>query len=226
MADPNIEALQQRIATLEAQVAALVQAISADRSGNVVINARGSLTVLSGSGMELYAGSAMTMTSGNVMTMTAGNNLSVNASNHATLVVGNRLRVSGHEASFETRSLSISAAVGCDIDSGQNFAITAGKSMAMSVGEDMSVRVGKTLAVESADAATLKSGDARLNLKKDGSVELQGARHHAQSFRTPRGQGVRQCHDQGIEGAAELSVRSGARAPLPATPRSACRRAR
>ena len=45
MADPSTEALQKRIATLEAQVAALLQAISADRGGNVVINAPGSLTI-------------------------------------------------------------------------------------------------------------------------------------------------------------------------------------
>ncbi len=159
MADPNNDALQKRIAALEAQVAALLQAISADRGGNVVINAPGSLTVNCGMGIALTAGSAMTLT--------AGANLAVTAGANANLVIGNRLRISSsHEATFETRSFNVSAAVGCEIDSGQNFAITAGK--------DMTMRVGKALAIESADGATLKSGDAKLNMKKDGSVELQG----------------------------------------------------
>ena len=47
MADPNTEALQKRIATLEAQVAALLQAISADRGGNVVIPSFAVMTVKS-----------------------------------------------------------------------------------------------------------------------------------------------------------------------------------
>jgi len=38
----------------------------------------------------------------------------------------------------------------------------------------MTLRVGKALAIESADGTTLKSGDAKLNMKKDGGVELQG----------------------------------------------------
>ena len=102
MADPNTEALQKRIATLEAQVAALLQAISADRGGNVVINAPGSLTINCGMGIALTAGTAMTLTS--------GGNLAVSAGANATVVIGNRLRVSsGHEASFETRSSSLCA---------------------------------------------------------------------------------------------------------------------
>ncbi|MCO5092489.1 DUF2345 domain-containing protein [Bosea sp. (in: a-proteobacteria)] len=159
MADRDNEALQRRIATLEAQVAALLQAISADRGGNVVINAPGSLTVNCGHGIAL--------TTGGAMTLTAGANLAIAAGANAGLTAGNRLRVSsGQEASFETRSFNVAAAVGCTINSGQNLAVTCGKEIA--------VTAGKTVSIQGSDAAALKSGAAALNLKKDGSAELQG----------------------------------------------------
>ena len=89
MANPEHEALQRRIAALEAQIEALLQAISADRGGNVVINAPGSLTINCGMGIALTAGSTMSLT--------AGANLAVTAGANANLVIGNRLRVSsGH----------------------------------------------------------------------------------------------------------------------------------
>lgn len=173
MADPNTEALQQRIATLEAQVATLLQAISADRGGNVVIRAHNSLTVFCGTGIALHA-HTIAMTAGSDMTITGQHDLKLTAGNSATMDVGNRLRVGSRAASFETGSFSVSAAVGCDINSGQNLTITARKEMAMSVGEGMAVSVGKALAIESGDTATLKSGDASLSLKKDGTATLKG----------------------------------------------------
>ncbi|MDP3410319.1 hypothetical protein [Bosea sp. (in: a-proteobacteria)] len=175
MADPNIEALQQRVATLEAQVATLMQAISADRGGNVVIRAQNSLTLNGGTNIVLNAGYAMTMTAGFDLTMTGQHDLKLTAGNCATMVVGNRLRVRSHEASFETTgSFSVSAAVGCDINSRQNLAITAGKEMAMSAGAGMTVSVGKTLAITAADSAAMATGGASLAMKKDGSVDLRG----------------------------------------------------
>jgi uncharacterized protein (DUF2345 family) len=167
MATPEVEALSRRIAALEAQLAALLQAVTVGRSGMVAINAPLGLSITAGGPCTINVGAELALTVGGsfrtavgaAYVVNVGTGIRATAGTAINLIAGTALGMSANrEISLATRAFEVAAAVSIDLDSSKDFSIAS----------------GKVLAVQAADGILLDAGSADVNLKKDGSVDLKG----------------------------------------------------
>ena len=167
MATPEVEALSRRIAVLEAQLSALLQAVNVGRGGTLAITAPAGLSITAGGTCTINIGSELALTVGSNFRTSVGSAyvLNVNSGVRTTagigidLIAGTALNMSANRGiSLATRAFEVAAAVSIDLDSSKDFEITSGKA----------------LVVKAADSILLDTGSAELNLKKDGSVDLKG----------------------------------------------------
>lgn len=167
MATPEVEALARRVAALEAQLSALLQAVNVGRGGTLAITAPAGLSITAGGTCTINVGSDLALTVGSNFRTAVGSAYVVNvgaglrttAGTGINLIAGTALSMSANrEISLATRAFEVAAAVSIDLDSSKDFEIA----------------IGKSLAIKAADAILLDTGSAELNLKKDGSVDLKG----------------------------------------------------
>lgn len=167
MASPEVEALSRRIAALEAQLAALLQAVNVGRGGTVAITAPAGLSITVGGTCTINVGAELALTVGSNFRTAVGSAYVVNVGAGMRTTAGTSIGVfagtalimnANREISLATRAFEVAAAVSIDLDSSKDFEIASGKS----------------LAVKAADAILLDAGSAELDLKKDGSVDLKG----------------------------------------------------
>ena len=59
-------------------------------------------------------------------------------------------------------------------DIGESSSLSVAKSSSQSIGEDLAINAGKTIVIEAADSITLICGSARLQMKKDGTILIDG----------------------------------------------------
>jgi uncharacterized protein (DUF2345 family) len=167
MATPEVEALGRRIAALEVQLAALLQAFNVGRGGSVAITAPTGLSITVGGTCTINVGAELALTVGSNFRTAVGSSYIVNvgsgmrttAGTSIGIIAGTALAMNANrEISLATRAFEVAAAVSIDLDSSKDFEIASGKS----------------LAVKAADAILLDAGAADLSLKKDGSIDLKG----------------------------------------------------
>lgn len=167
MATPEVEALSRRIAALEAQLAALLQAVNVGRGGTVAITAPAGLSITAGGTCTINVGAELALTvGGNFRTavgsayiVNVGSGMRTTAGTSIGIIAGTALSMNANrQISLATRAFEVAAAVSIDLDSSKDFEIASGKS----------------LVVKAADAILLDAGAADLNLKKDGSIDLKG----------------------------------------------------
>lgn len=167
MAAPEVEALARRVAALEAQLAALLQAVNVSRGGSVAITAPAGLTITVGGSCAINVGAELALTVGSNFRTAVGSANVVNVGAGMRTTAGTSIGVfagtaltmnANREISLATRAFEVAAAVSIDLDSSKDFSIAS----------------GKTLTLQAADAARLDTGSASLDLKKDGSVDLKG----------------------------------------------------
>ena len=60
------------------------------------------------------------------------------------------------------------------VDIGENSTTNIGKNQSVTAGEDINVEAGKNIVLKAGDSITLTCGDATLQLKKDGTIVMQG----------------------------------------------------
>lgn len=66
--------------------------------------------------------------------------------------------------------------IGADqqITIGKNRVLDVGQNSSQTIGEDLSINAGKTILIEAADSITLVCGSAKLQMKKDGTILIDG----------------------------------------------------
>lgn len=167
MATPEVEALSRRVAVLEAQLSALLQAVNVGRGGTVAITAPAGLSITVGGTCTINVGAELALTvGGNFRTavgsayvVNVGNGMRTTAGTSIGLIAGTALSMNANrEISLATRAFEVAAAVSIDLDSSKDFEIGSGKA----------------LVIKAADSILFDTGSAELNLKKDGSVDLKG----------------------------------------------------
>lgn len=167
MATPEVEALSRRIAVLEAQLAALLQAFNVGRGGAVAITAPAGLSISVGGTCAVNVGAELALTVGSNFRTSVGSAYVVNVGNAVRTTAGTSIGIiagtalsmnANREISLATRAFEVAAAVSIDLDSSKDFEIASGKALVVKV----------------ADSILLDTGSAELNLKKDGSVDLKG----------------------------------------------------
>ncbi|MGW9329123.1 DUF2345 domain-containing protein [Bosea sp. NPDC055594] len=167
MATPEVDALTRRVAALETQLAALLQAINVGRGGSVAISAPTGLSITVGGNCTISAGAELTLNAGSNFRTSVGSAYTLQSGAGIRLAAGTGIGIfaatalnlnANRQISLTTRAFEVAAAVSIDIDSSKDFAIASGRA----------------LSVEAADGMLLDSGAASLHLKKDGSVDLKG----------------------------------------------------
>ena len=171
MASPEIEALVRRVGVLEAELAALLQAINVGRGGSIAITAPAGLSIAVGGMCDISVGAGLSITAGSNFTTSVGSAYVVNVGAGmrmaAAFSAGTAFSVNANrDLTLATRALDVAASVGVTIKSSQDIAITSAKGF--------SVTSGKTLAVKAADGMLFDAGPADLSLKKDGTIDLKG----------------------------------------------------
>jgi type VI secretion system secreted protein VgrG len=175
MASPEIEALVRRVGVLEAELAALLQAINVGRGGSIAITAPAGLSIAVGgmcdisvgAGLSITAGSNFTTSVGSAYVVNVGAGMKTSAGTGIAFSAGTAFSVNANrDLTLATRALDVAASVGVTIKSSQDIAITSAKGF--------SVTSGKMLAVKAADGMVFDAGPADLSLKKDGTIDLKG----------------------------------------------------
>lgn len=130
----DTEALERRIAVLEARLGALTALISATPAGTLTINAPG--------GMSIAVGGALTMT--------AGSNLSVTA--------GSRMKLSsGREITADSREIALTASVDASIEAGQTLALDC-RDAALDMKKDGTVALkGRDISIQASGKLSAKA---------------------------------------------------------------------
>jgi uncharacterized protein (DUF2345 family) len=167
MAIPEVEALARRVAALEGQLAALLQAVNVGRGGSVAITAPAGLSITVGGTCAITVGAELVLTVGSNFRTSVGSayvvkvgaGMKTMAGTGISLVAGTALNMyANREISLATRAFEVAAAVSVDIDSSKSFSIAS----------------GKTLTLQAADGMLFDAGSADLSLKKDGTIDLKG----------------------------------------------------
>lgn len=79
-----------------------------------------------------------------------------------------------------SQTVKIGADQGIDVtanhslSAGEDSTFTVGKNMSFTIGENLNVEVGKEISVTAADSITFVCGDAKFQMKKDGTILLEG----------------------------------------------------
>lgn len=130
----DTDALERRIALLEARLGALTALISATPAGALAITAPGGMSI------------------------TAGGALAVSAGGHLSVVAGNRMSLaSGREITLDSRDLTLTAAVEFAVESGQQLGLGCrDASLAMKKDGTVSLK-GKDVTIQASGKLNAKA---------------------------------------------------------------------
>jgi type VI secretion system secreted protein VgrG len=137
-------------------------------ASNMTISVGSNLTETVAVNYAETVGVAMELTVGTMMAETIG------ASKTQTIGLNNTQNIGSNKDQTIGKNKSVKVGVNADTNIGKNLSEDIGDSRTVSVGKDDSIKVGKKFVLDVGDEITIRTGKASINMKKDGTITIQG----------------------------------------------------
>jgi type VI secretion system secreted protein VgrG len=121
-------------------------------------------------------GAAETRTVGAVQTNTIGasRSVTVGAGQDHTVGAGDSWTIGADQKVEIGAAQSVEIAADQSVKVGGSMAEAIAKDKSATIGENLSIEVGKTISIKAGDEITLVCGDAKFQMKKDGTIVIEG----------------------------------------------------